>query len=388
MTEPDILLVPDDFRAFMKHVVAVLDGPPSKRHVDGEEALKHECGYGGRIDHGEAYRFWYITRDGLHKWEIVLREPAIRDIADGLQVEVEGYRQEIARTKSRVRTGSPLLIWGEYGDDALRTRDERELIIALDHLHAASLDGIPRVLRMWSTADDQIFVVVHGDWCALYVVESLEGYATSCGDPRRNDSFEVSDHDGRPFLVPWADCIPWERARNAVLHFMARGDLGPEVPTEGRIPSMLLMLGDVDRKAALAARPEAPRELTSSSLPRMVTPNPEDTQDQPLDTIEVDAPPPPPSLEEVDRWARRLIDHLYTRELIELSGTNTNLEELTYHLSGLLQAHGVEAQESIDTADWLANEIGAARGVKRMFATGGDLQIALRRSRFGTEPAI
>jgi hypothetical protein len=48
----------------------------------------------------------------------------------------------------------------------------------------------------------------------------------------------------------------------------------------------------------------------------------------------------------------------------------------------LLQAHGTEAQESIDTADWLANEIGAVRGISKVFATGGDLQIALRRTRF------
>ena len=35
----------------------------------------------------------------------------------------------------------------------------------------------------------------------------------------------------------------------------------------------------------------------------------------------------------------------------------------------------------MDTAEWLANEITAIRGIHKLFATGGDLQIALRRSR-------
>ena len=34
-----------------------------------------------------------------------------------------------------------------------------------------------------------------------------------------------------------------------------------------------------------------------------------------------------------------------------------------------------------NAADWLANEIGAVRGVHKLFATGGDLQIAIRRAR-------
>ena len=79
---------------------------------------------------------------------------------------------------------------------------------------------------------------------------------------------------------------------------------------------------------------------------------------------------------------------LYARELIELG--NANLDEISYQLGGLLQAHGTEAQDSIDTAEWLANEIGAVRGIKRLFATGGDLQIALRRSQasnVGASPA-
>lgn len=372
--------IPDDFRAFMKHVVEVLAQPEDKRFLDAEDALQHECGYGGRVDHGDQFRFCYITKDGLYKWELLLREPAIHNIADGLCIEVDGTRNELLRTKHRERTGTPLLIWGEYGDDALRVRDTRELILALDHLHTSTLESGPRLLRMWSPADDQVIAIMHGHMCAIYVVESLEGYATSVGDPARTDSFEIVDHDGGRMLVPWSDCVPWERARNALIRFMEAGDLGPEIMSEGRIPSMLLMMGDVDRKAALAARSEAPRELTRSSLPRMVTPVPEETQDEPTSPHGAEREAPPKG-EALFAWARRLIDLLCSRELLELTAPNLNIEELSYQLGSLLQAHGSEAQHSLETADWLANEIGTVRGVKQLFATGGDLQIALRRSR-------
>lgn len=368
-------LIPDDYRAFMKHVTSVLDGPPEQRFLDAEDAIQTECGYGGRVDRDQ-FRFMYITRDGLHKWEIHLDEDQIREIADGLLIEVEAVQHELVRTKQRARTGTPLLIWGEYGDDALRVRDTRELIDALDHLHSASFDTGPRLLRMWSTADDQVIAIIHGDICAIYVVESLEGYATSCGDTSRTDSFEVTDHDGGRMEVPWSECIPWERARNALLHFMEVGELGPEIRTEGRIPSMLLMMGDVDRRAALAARSEAPRELTRSSLPRMLTPVTDDTQDELIE----EEPLTPLRIEEASAWAGRLVELLCARELMELART-PNLDELTYQLGGLLQAHGREAQHAIDTAEWLANELGAVRDVKQVYATGGDLQIALRRTR-------
>jgi hypothetical protein len=84
-------------------------------------------------------------------------------------------------------------------------------------------------------------------------------------------------------------------------------------------------------------------------------------------------------VEELSAWARRLIELLFSRELIELG--QVSLDEVTYQLGGLLQAHGIEAEHSLETAEWLANEIGAVRGIDRIFATGGDLQIALRRSR-------
>jgi hypothetical protein len=369
--------IPDDFRSFMKQVIAYLDEPGDEKLLDAEDALQDEVGYGGRIDGTDTYRFQYITADGHSKWEIILKEAAVRDIADGLLIEVMGERHDIVRTKRREPTGKPLMIWGEYGDDALHVRSHQELVTALDSLHA-SAGTQPRMLRLWSAADDQVVAVVRGDQCALYVVESLDGYATSTGDLALTDSLEVPDHDGKPLLVPLADCVAWDHARNALLNFVDHGHLGPEIRVEGRIPTSLLMMGDVDRKAALAARSEPPRTLARSSLPRMLTPVPEevDAKAELTAPVEVEAPM---RVEQLSAWARRLIELLYSRELIELG--KENLDEITYQLGGLLQAHGTEAEHSLDTAEWLANEIGAVRGVSKLFATGGDLQIALRRSR-------
>jgi hypothetical protein len=371
--------VPEDFRGFMQQVVAYLDLPGDDKVLDAEDALQNEVGYGGRIDGVDTYRFCYITTDGQYRWEFVLKEHAIRDIADGLLIEAEGDRHEIVRTKARQPKGYPLMIWGEYGDDALHVHDHRELITALDTLRGVAADH-PRMLRMWTACDDQVVAVVHGELCALYVVESLDGYATSTGDRARQDSFEVLDHDGKPLLVPYADCVPWDRARNALLQFHDRGNLGPEVAIEGRIPSLLLMMGDVDRKAALAARAEPPREITRSSLPRMATPIPDVIQPEEELTSPVEIEPPMGVIE-LSAWARRLLEHLHSRELVELG--KANLDEISYQLGGLLQAHGKEAQDSMDTAEWLANEITAIRGINKLFASGGDLMLALRRSRDG-----
>ena len=109
----------------------------------------------------------------------------------------------------------------------------------------------------------------------------------------------------------------------------------------------------------------------------MLTPVPDPVEhDEPTMPVEADSAL---TAERLSAWAKRLLEMLHTRELIELG--NNNLDEITYQLGGLLQAHGLEAEHSADTADWLANEIGAVRGISKMLATGGDLQIALRRSR-------
>lgn len=372
-------LIPDDFREFMKSVVVYLDteAPDGNRFLDAEDALDAECGYGGRIDGIDTYRFKYITPDGIRRWEVVISEAQIRDIAIGILIEVEAEPFDIVRTTRREPVGEPLMIWGEYAEDALHVRSAAELLGAIDVLHASSLER-PRVLRMWSAADDQLVAALWGERCALYVVESPDGYATSVGDQTLTESFEVADHEGRTLTVPFADCVSWDYARRALVRFVEHSDLG-DIPVEGRIPSLLLMMGDVDRKAALAARAEAPRELARSSLPRMLTPIPmpvEEAEDL-TSPVEVEAPLGPM---ELSQWARRLIDMLDARELIVFD-KGPNLDEISYQLGSLLGTHAVDAEHSLDTAEWLANEIGAVRGVSKLFASGGDLQMLITRTR-------
>jgi hypothetical protein len=410
--------VPDDLRAFMRSVVGYLDAPRGDKFLDAEDALQHECGYGGRIDGVERYRFHYLTPDGAHRWTIILGEHEIRAIADGLQIEVEGERSELARTPRRERTGEPLLVWGAYNDDALIVGGLDDLMIALELLRQSAVDK-PRVLRLWSPSDDQLVAALWRDECALYVLESADGYATSRGDPQHTGAFEVLDHDGVALFVRHADCVPWPIASRALIRFAAHGELGPDLPVEGTIPSQLLVHGELDRADALAARAEPAREPLRSSLARLIVPPPLATPDPagagavnpasvttagpslsateraaafadaavtdpvaiPLPILaESTTPVRREGVVELAARARRLIQTLFAQGLIEL-GPSPGLDEISYQVSGLLQAHGDEAEHSLDTAEWLANEIKAIRGVVQLFATGGDLQLALRRSR-------
>jgi hypothetical protein len=389
------LLVPDDFRAFMRSVVGYLDAPRDDKFLDAEDALQDECGYGGRIDGAARYRFVYLTPDGVHRWAIVLGEHEIRAIADGLQIEVDGERSELVR--GRERTGEPLLIWGAYNDDALIVRNLDDLMLALETLRQYAVDK-PRILRMWSPSDDQVVAALWRDECALYVIESADGYATSTGDRQRTGAFEVPDHDGRPLFVRYADCVPWPSAARALIRFAAHGELGPEIAVEGTIPSQLLVHGELDREAALAVRPEPARDPQQSSLPRLIAPVPapaaalapavaaapvaaDSATAIPLPIVaEPTTPVARESVVELAARARRLIQSLFSQGLLEL-GPSPGLDEISYQLSGLLQAHGDEAEHSLDTAEWLANEVKSIRGIVQMFATGGDLQLALRRSR-------
>jgi len=162
-----------------------------------------------------------------------------------------------------------------------------------------------------------------------------------------------------------------------MVRFVEHSDLG-DIPVEGRIPSLLLMMGDVDRKAALAVRSHVHSELEKTSLSNLMPiPVPVAAADDVTAPVEVEAPLGPI---ELLAWARRLLDILIGRELVELA-SGPNLDEISYQLGGLLQAHALDAEYSLETADWLANEIGAMRGITTLFATGGDLQVALRRSR-------
>jgi hypothetical protein len=397
-------LVPDDLRAFMRSVVGYLDAPRADKFLDAEDALQHECGYGGRIDGAALYRFHYLTPDGAHRWAIVLGEQEIRAIADGLQVEVEGDRSELSRASQRERTGQPLLVWGAYNDDALLVGGLDDLMMALEILRQYAVDK-PRILRLWSPSEDQLVAVLWRDECALYVIESAEGYATSRGDPLRTGAFEVLDHDGVALFVRHADCVPWAIASRALIRFAAHGELGPDVAVDGTIPSQLLVHGEADRAAALAIRPEPARDPLRSSLVRLIAPpaapapgvaagpaagpaaaaftdsSATEPAAIPLQFFgEPTAPVARAGVVELAARSRRLIQALFAQGLVEL-GSTPGVDEISYQVSGLLQAHGDEAEHSLDTAEWLVNEIKAIRGVVQLFATAGDLQLALRRSR-------
>lgn len=346
--------IPGDFRAFMRAVVTQIDLPPDQKFVDDDEAFQHECGHGGRSDGGDAYQFTYITPDGHHRWELELREQQIRDIADGVLTEVEALRDDMVRTRKRQPRGQPLLVWGEYRDDALRIQHAGDLMAALDALHAAAQTA-PRMLRLWSAGDDQLVAVIRGDECALYIIESFDGYGTSRGNSTRTDAFELVDHDGRPFAVPLAECVPWALAKRALVHFADAGQLGPEVALEGRVPSGFLMLGDADRVATIAMRGEPPDAIVASSLPRLAPPLPDPFAD----------------------WAAGLLASLAQLELIAVDAA----ADVADALAGLLQFHGDAALADPATAEWLRAQLAALRGVLHLDATSGDLQLALRRSR-------
>ena len=81
-------------------------------------------------------------------------EAAIRDIADGLLIEVMGERIDLGGLANREPTGHPLLI----SASTATTRSSRApggLLHALDSLHVLAEDS-PRMLRMWSASDDQV----------------------------------------------------------------------------------------------------------------------------------------------------------------------------------------------------------------------------------------
>ncbi len=339
--------IPDDFRAFMREVAAHMDFGDIGTAV-GDDALQHECGRGGRVEgNASVYRFTYLAKDGHGRWEIELREQQIRDIAGGLLEEVEARR--IAEG-TRTNRGDALLVWGEYDEDALRVRGLTDLGIALDAMQAVSVIE-PCLVRLWSTGDDQVVAALNGLDAALYVVASEHGYGRSVGDPTRDDSFEIVDHDVGTVPIPWADTIPWALARAGLLHFAEHGELGEQVILDGSMPTQFLMLGDFDRGAELASRRLPPADPALSSIPRKA-PHGE--------------------------WSKRLVKSLLDLQLIEID--MQIVEAVIARIAILLLQHGDDALDSPDIANKLAKDVERVRGVGALFATGGDLQIAMRRT--------
>lgn len=337
--------IPDDFRAFMREVAGKVDWE-DREDLAGPEALQHDCGRGGLVD-GDTFRFTYLERDGHGRWEIELSEQQVRDIAAGVLEQVDAVPMADG---TRANRGEALLVWGEYDEDALRVRSLTDLAIAFDAIYAQSFVE-PSLVRLWSTGDEQAVAAFNGPDCAVYVVHSATGYGRSVGDPTRNDSFELTDHDVGPVSIPYADCVPWRSARVALLRFAERGELGDGLIVDGSIPTQFLMLGDYDRDAELATRRQPVADPALSSLPRKAPQG---------------------------EWAKRLVKSLLELQLIELD--MHILEAILARIAILLVQRGDDAIDSPEAAQQLAKDVERVRGIGALFATAGDLQIALRRT--------
>lgn len=250
---------------------------------------------------------------------------------------------------SRVR-GEVLLVWGEYDEDALRVRTVGDLGTALDALQAGGAQE-PCMVRLWSATDDQAVVVFNGLECAIYVLSSPHGYGRSVGDPTRTDAFELQDHDVGMLTIAWADLVPWWVARPALMRFADRGEVGDSVILDGSMPTQLLFLADCDRAAELATRREPVADPAQSSLPRKAPHG---------------------------GWAQRLVTSLLALQLIEID--MHILDAVIARIAILLVQQGDDALDSPEAGQRLAKDIERVRGVGALFATGGDLQIALRRT--------
>lgn len=339
------LHIPDELRVFMRDVASKIDFGEQNALV-GPSALSCECASGGRVEGTDVYRFMYYATDGHQRWELEVRERQIHDIASGALFELDATPLE---ANTRTNRGEPLLVWGEYDDDALRVRTLGDLATALDAL--VTIGGVlPCLIRLWSVADDQVVGALNGPWVALYVVASSHGYGTSVGQPR-DGSFELLDHDVGAMSVAWSACLAWRVARPALLRFAEHGTLGDDVALDGSIPSQLLMLGDYDRAAELETRRPPPVDPARSSLPEK-SPH--------------------------GAWALRLVRSLVDLQLIEI---DASIEDaIIARLAMLLAQVGADVVESADAAHHLAKQLERVRGVGALFATGGDLQIALRRT--------
>jgi hypothetical protein len=337
--------IPDDFRAFMREVAGKVDWE-DREDLAGPEALQHDCGRGGLVS-SDTFRFTYLERDGHGRWEIELSEQQVRDIAAGVLEEVDAVPMAEG---TRANRGEALLVWGEYDEDALRVRSLTDLAIALDAIYAQSFIE-SSLVRLWSTGDDQAVAAFNGPECAIYVVHSSSGYGRSVGDPTRTDAFELTDHDVGHVSISYADCVPWKSARAALLRFAERGELGDGLILDGSIPTQFLMLGDYDRDAELATRRQPVADPALSSLPRKAPQG---------------------------EWAKRLVKSLLELQLIELD--MHILEAILARITILLVQRGDDAIDSPEAAQQLANDVERVRGIGALFATAGDLQIALRRT--------
>jgi hypothetical protein len=120
---------------------------------------------------------------------------------------------------------------------------------------------------------------------------------------------------------------------------------------DGTIPTQLLFFADFDRAAEMGTRRPPVADPAQSSLTRKA-PHGE--------------------------WSKRLVKSLLELQLIEID--MQIVDAVTARIAVLLVQFGDDALDVPDAAQNLAKEVERVRGVGALFATGGDLQIALRRT--------
>ena len=260
---PELFEIPDDFRAFMRDIVARLDFGDDPASVVGDVRSKPSAGAAGASRARDLFRFQYIANGGHDRWEIELRQQQMRDIAGGLIDEVEASGSPRATRASRA--ASALLVWGEYDEDALRIRSLGDLGVALDAMQldrhvepCCSGCGRPATIRS-SRCQRPRLRALHRRLAAR-----LRHLGRRSDAPRhvRVRSTTTSARSS----IPWADCIPWRVARPALLRFAEHGELGEQVILDGSDPEQFLMLGDYDRAAELATR-RTPRARSGAVEP-------------------------------------------------------------------------------------------------------------------------
>jgi hypothetical protein len=213
--------------------------------------------------------------------------------------------------------------------------------------------------------DDQVVAVAYGELCALYVID--RSTVTRSRRATSRDRFvRGADHDHQPPRCPTPTAYP-RTARNALTCSSITETSAPR--SDEADPE----LAADDARRRKRRLPRASRRVDHAfRLQRTVTPSRRD------DTIDDHgAGELVRRSTRAARHGRRLLEHLSSRELIELARQTSTRSAIS---SRLLQAHGTEAQDRLRSRRRLANEIGAARGIWKLFATG-IFQIALRCSR-------
>jgi hypothetical protein len=353
-----LLLVPADFRRFLKEVVERIDSTEAGGDIDADDAFQAGCGYGGHVAGTNRFSFVYLPPEGGSRWVVDLIESQVRDVAAGRLNEVSARRRALVRPRRRPPEGHPLLVWGSTPSDALSVKSRDDLATALGALRAEAAERGPRAFRLWSCCDDLLACVIQGDECAFQVVWSDGGFATSFGNEDQLESFEARGVEGSPVSTYWCDCLPWKHLLGAAAVFAEGGELDPGLSRSERIEPATQKIAQGRREAELA---------------RIGTP--------PSDNLDETSLAPWLSLAAVPRedefaWAERFVNGLIEQEYLALE-EETSLEDFEVSVAALLQESGTAALRTLDDAEALAAALVDLDGVDDLFGTAEQIREVL-----------